>query len=181
IALSIEPTDGVFYPGIVAFDHISGFIRRNLGAPPAMSIAIFDVGGQVDTVSFNQRTDLAALNTAKEKEVREAFDLVAQGIATGDCRRIGKGATISARANQSILYKPCLEDVIQTGARYGAMGVNAAHSGTVLGVLFAGDSEPDAITACVAEITANCRYIRYLRTVNLVSGGLRIEGDRHYE
>lgn len=174
IALAIEPTDAIFYPGIIAFDHVQGKIRKNMGMPPAMNIAVFDVGGEVDTVSFNQRTDLAVLNTVKEQSVSEAFELIVQGIAAGDCALIGRGATLSARANQDILFKPCLETVIDIGNRYDAAGVSVAHSGTVLGSLFAA-AAAGKIPACVRAITQACPEIRYLKTVALIPGGLIVE------
>lgn len=180
IALAIEPTDGIFYPGVVAFDHIYGSIRQNIGKPPAMAIAVFDAGGEVDTVSFNQRTDLAELNAKKEAMVRRAFDLVSQGIATGNCELIGEGATVSALANQSILYKPCLETVIRISAEYHAVGVNAAHSGTVLGIFF-----PQLFTAeipqCIDAVSKACPDIKYLKTVRLISGGLAVERSGKHE
>ena len=174
IALSIEPTDAIFYPGIALFDHIKGRVRQSLGNPPPMRIVVFDVGGEVDTVSFNQRQDLAALNAAKEPEVRQAVEWVTRGIATGDCRLIGAAATLSARANQPILYKPCLETIIEISGRLGAVGVNVAHSGTVVGVLF-----PPQLAAsteeCIRAIGQACPAVEYVSTVNLISGGL-VEG-----
>ncbi len=173
IALAIEPTDGIFYPGIVMFDHVSGTIRRLLGAPPAMSLAVFDVGGEVNTQSFNRRQDLAALNAAKEAQVRQAVEWVTEGLRSGDCGLIGRGATLSALANQAILHKPCLETVLAIAGQYGAAGVNAAHSGTVLGILFPAGERPQ-IAACVSNVLAACPGIAYWRTVDLISGGLTI-------
>lgn len=176
IALAIEPTDGIFYPGIIMFDHLEGKIRRPLGTPPPIYIAVFDVGGQVDTLAFNNREDLAVLNKAKESQVATAVDLVTQGLKTGDARLIGQGATLSALANQTILYKPCLGQVIKISENYGAVGICAAHSGTVLGVMFcagnmAGHDE------CIKKIGSHCLEMVYLKTVQLISGGLIITGD----
>lgn len=176
IALSIEPTDGIFYPGIIMFDHVEGKIRRPLGTPPQIYIAVFDVGGQVDTLAFNNREDLAALNKAKEEQVIAAIDLVTQGIKTGDARLIGQGATLSAVANQAILYKPCLEQVIHISRDFGAVGICAAHSGTVLGVMFSAD-DMSGKDACIKEIGSHCLEVTYLKTVQLITGGLIITGD----
>ncbi|EAX47812.1 GHMP kinase [Thermosinus carboxydivorans Nor1] len=176
IALSIEPTDGLFYPGIMMMDHVYGRIRRFLGMPPALFIAVFDVGGEVDTEYFNRRSDLAILNAAKEKQVRQALDLVRRGLETGDSSLIGQGATISAIANQAILYKPCLETIVEITARFGAVGVNVAHSGTVLGVLFPADRKA-AIGPCVNAVLAACPSITFFRTVRLIAGGLTIVRD----
>ena len=173
IALEIEPTDGVFYPGIVMLDHVSGSIRRLLGAPPAMYIAVFDVGGEVNTQNFNQRSDLSDLNAAKESIVRQAVELVTEGLRYGDSQMIGRGATLSAIANQTILYKPCLNKVIAIAERHGAVGVNAAHSGTVLGILFPAD-EMSQISSCITTVAATCSDIAYWRTVQMISGGLII-------
>ena len=134
IALSIEPTDGIFYAGIVLFDHIHGSLRHYLGNAIPMSIVIFDVGGQVDTLHFNQRHDLKKLNKANECQVQRAVTLISNGLALKDISLIGKGATMSALANQSILFKPHLEEIIAIGHFWGAVGVNIAHSGTVVGV-----------------------------------------------
>lgn len=173
IALAIEPTDGIFYPGVVMLDHVRGLTRRLLGAPPPLSVLIFDAGGQVDTVEFNRRGDLAALNAAKEKDVRQAVDLVSRGLAAGDPAPIGEAATLSSLANQDILYKPCLETVIDISRRHGAVGVNTAHSGTVLGVLFPGQAGP-AMDHCRQAIAAACPELEFLRAARLIPGGLTV-------
>ncbi len=175
IALSIEPTDGIFYPGVVMFDHVCGLIRKPLGAPPPMSILIFDAGGQVDTLEFNRRRDLAELNAAKEAQVRQAVELVSRGLATGDPLAIGRGATLSALANQAILPKPCLNKVIAIAGRYGAAGINTAHSGTVIGVLFAGQPVA-ALAGCREAILQACPELRFLRQARFIGGGLKLEG-----
>jgi len=177
IALLIEPTDGIFYPGIVLFDHIHGSLRQHLGAAIPMYIAIFDVGGEIDTLHFNKRLDLKKLNEANECQVQHAVHLIRKGLAAKDIVLIGNGATISARANQKILFKPHLEDIIAIGQSWGAVGVNIAHSGTVVGVLFP-ISAIQNCPSCIAEIGKYCTGVTYLRTVQFISGGLiKQEGD----
>lgn len=174
IALTIEPTDGIFYPGISMFDHVHGLIRKSLGMPPRLFIAVFDAGGEVDTLLFNSRQDLARLNHEKESLVREAIQLVSRGIAEQDGSLIGRGATLSAVANQAILPKPCLDTFLEITPKFGAVGVNVAHSGTVMGVFFP-ENNLAAIDPCVQAILDACRDVTYLRTVRLISGGLQIE------
>ena len=176
IALGIEPTDGIFWPGIMLIDHVTGKIRRSLGKPPALTIAVLDAGGEVDTIDFNHRSDLADLNRRKEPEVLRALRLVEEGIETGDCAMIGAGATASALANQPILFKPALERIREISRSYGSVGVNAAHSGTVLGVLFDSKAEND-ISGCVAAVCRECTDVRFFRTVQMVSGGLSVVGE----
>lgn len=178
IALSIEPTDGIFYPGIMMFDHIHGRIRRSLGNPPKIIILVFDVGGEIDTLYFNRRNDLIRLNREKAGQVARALEMVMAGLKSGNSALIGQGATLSALANQKILYKPSLEKVITISNRFGALGVNAAHSGTVLGIMFDFSTLSSYYLDCIAAIQDACPDMRYLRTVKLIAGGLmKQEGE----
>ncbi|MCG2675823.1 GHMP kinase, partial [bacterium] len=46
IALSIEPTDGTLFDGIVIFDHRNGALFKFLGKAPDMEILVIDPGGR---------------------------------------------------------------------------------------------------------------------------------------
>lgn len=136
IAVGLEPSDGVFLPGIVLFEHLTGRRWEYLGEPPPLDILIIDLGGTVDTITFNRRPDLMELNQAKEAMVRQAVKLVREGLGKGEATLVAQGATISGWANQRILPKPELEFVIEMAQACGALGVNVAHSGTAIGVLY---------------------------------------------
>lgn len=171
IALAIEPTDGIFLPGIVAFDHVKGGYCDYLGEPPPMTIAVFDCGGEVDTVKFNQRKDLKDLKAKEQLSFLESYELIKEGIKTGNPVLIGKGATISSLANQHILPKKCLEKIILFGNDCGAVGVNVAHSGTVIGILF-GEEKVNDLEKCVQLVLNNCTDVSYLGSANMISGGI---------
>lgn len=141
IALSIEPSDGLMFPGITLFDHVRGKMRKFLGSAPALGILVLDLGGEVDTLCFNQRKDLAKLNQEKESQVLEALHLVEKGIKENNLALVGQGATISSLAHQIILPKPDLPELVAEVRALGALGVNVAHSGTVIGILV----EPEKI------------------------------------
>ena len=136
IALSVEPSDGVMFPGIVAFDHRAGSLARHLGQPPPMRVVALDFGGAVDTVDFNS-TDRRDALAGQAPKMAEAARLIEAGLQQGSPELIGRGASISSRANQEILPNAHLGDVMQLAAETGAVGVNVAHSGTVVGMLFA--------------------------------------------
>lgn len=140
IALSIEPTDGTLFNDIVIFDHRNGALFKILGKAPDMKIFVIDLGGKVDTLEFNKK-DLAEINRQREGEVKEALKLVEEGIEGENPELIAKGATISAFSNQKILYKPALDRIWKISQKAGALGVNIAHSGTVVGIL----AEPNKV------------------------------------
>jgi len=140
LALSIEPSDGVMFAGITLFDHRRGKIARILGKAPPARVLVFDYGGKVDTLGFNQRPSLPGLNRAKEKEVRLALQKVRRGLQCGNLDLIGEGATRSALAHQAILPKAGLAEIAGAAVKMGAKGVICAHSGTVIGVLYPRES-----------------------------------------
>ena len=134
LALLEEPTDGVMFPGIALFDHRQGKLMEELGPPPPMEIVALDFGGTVDTVEFN-REDRRSLWQSLRPETDQALALVRQGIKEGDAKRLGRGATISAEANQRVLHKRQLPDVLRFAQSLDAAGVTVGHSGTIIGVL----------------------------------------------
>ena len=139
IALGVEPSDGVMFPDIAVFDHRKGRIARSLGQPPAMRVLILDFGGGVDTLEFNRADRDDVLKNLAPK-MAEAVSLIEDGISRGDPLRIGRGATLSAQANQQVLFNPHLESAVELSREVGAVGVNVAHSGTVIGMLFRDDA-----------------------------------------
>ena len=139
IALSVEPTDGVMFPGIAMFDHLAGSIAESLGPPPPMEIVALDFGGAVDTVEFN-KVDRRPLWRSIQAETSQALELVRAGVQQGDPEMVGRGSSISALASQQVLPKPRLAEVNEFAARVGAVGVNVGHSGTIIGILL--DARP---------------------------------------
>ena len=134
LALQVEPTDGVMFPGITLFDHRAGTLVEELGPPLPLEIVALDFGGVVDTLDFNQ-VDRRAQWQAVQAETDAALALVREGLRQRDVRRLGRGASLSAAAGQQVLFKPRLPDVIEFAESVGAVGVNVAHSGAVIGVL----------------------------------------------
>ena len=134
IALSIEPTDGIMIPGVALFDHRAGIIRESLGPPPPMEIVALDLGGTVDTVQFNM-VDRFQRWQSVDEQTGEALRLLRRGIEDQDPELVGRGASISAEASQTVLAKPRLAEVKEFAESVGAVGVNVGHSGTIMGVL----------------------------------------------
>ncbi len=140
IALAIEPSDGIMLPGIALFDYQAGQVVHLLGNPPDMRVLMLEFSGGVDTQRFNAVNHAPLLLTQSE-QFEKALGLIEEGIARGDVECIGHGATTSALAHQSVLPKAQLPAVLKLAKDAGAAGVNVAHSGTVIGMLFPDDAE----------------------------------------
>ena len=92
-------------PGIALFDHLDGRIARTLGPPPPMRVLVLELAGEIDTETFNAGTRANSVYQ-DDGRFREALELIAAGVTNCDPRQIGKGATLSSRANQCVLPKP---------------------------------------------------------------------------
>jgi L-threonine kinase len=172
IALEVEPSDATFMDGIVMFDHLKGKQKERIGEIEPISLSVFDYGGKVDTLSFNSRKDLKNLNRCKAKMVKNAYRLVEKGIKTKDKKLIGKGATISSIANQNIIKKPGLINLINTlKSQKGFLGVNTAHSGTVIGVMMKNEGISEQI---IGKIKRNFPKLNYLFNTRIINGGYKI-------
>lgn len=183
ICLSIEPSDAAFYPGIIQFDYMQGRMAQPLGTCPPLKILIFDSGGMIDTIAFNRRKELPTLIKEKEPYIKEALTLFKKGLQAHDIGKIGEAATISAFANQRILYKPYLYRLHELGKTYGSLGTIIAHSGTVSGLIFP-ESDKANIAACKEEILAELVSLTYLDLVETRMEGLtyaKFNDDEEFE
>jgi len=158
---------------VVCFDHMEGKILEFLGKPPEMRILVVDSGGRVNTLEFHKRVDLAELYLKVQDQSLEALELVKRGIKKQDINLIGEGATVSALANQRILFKPELAQVISIAKAMGAVGVNVAHSGTVMGVLLPPDFSQWETLKQNLQKGLNRKLIFY--ETSLIGGGWSIE------
>ena len=175
IAARIEPTDGVFCPGIVKYAYRSGRLLESWGNPPPLKILIFDGGGTVNTLRFNRQAKVSEYYRAHRDEISKAVAMVKKGIEEKNLEVLGSGATLSGYLNQGLLFKPNLEDVIFISEKYGAVGVNVAHSGTVMGVLFSPATEIKQRLICKEEILSTCKQLRFVKEVDVISGGVEWE------
>lgn len=169
IALRVEPSDGIMLPGIAVFDHKRGNLARALGDPPPMRVLALDFGGGVDTLAFNRVNRDRALKRL-QPAFAEALALIKRGIRSRSPAEVGAGATLSALANQPLLYKPQLDPALRLSREVNGLGVNAAHSGAALGILLPDDPE----LAAYAETRARHRLrgIQRIHNRRVIGGGV---------
>lgn len=180
IAAAIEPTDGVFCPGIVLMNQIEGRVLSVYDRLPAMRIAIFDLGGTINTCAFH-----ASVGDFDEDWNREAAYTLAQfrwAMTKGDAGLLAQAATRSAMNNQHLLWKAELPALERIARKMGALGINVAHSGTVAGVLWPADYSEEILTKKALQIAAQAG-LEFMRLAWLRPGGVeikRLTGGRAY-
>jgi L-threonine kinase len=133
----IEPTDGVMYPAVVAFEHRNVRLLAKLGVLPPMTIVGIDEGGTVDTVAFNRIPK--NFTVAERDEYAQLLAEATVAVRAGDASAIGRVATRSAYLNQRLCRKRTLTAMTALSAEIGGVGVVTAHSGSTIGLLIPHD------------------------------------------
>jgi L-threonine kinase len=169
LLLKVEPTDGVMLKGIQLFDHWKGTVQEPLGEPPPLEILALEFDGTVDTVAFNE-SDRRKVSRAQTRNTLEAFRLIKAGIREKSIQKIGAGATLSALSHQNVLKKPYLERLLKLNLDLGGVGVNIAHSGSVIGLLF----NPGSFhfQSVVSKIHAELKFPVRVHRLQLRGGGI---------
>ncbi|MGJ7913160.1 GHMP family kinase ATP-binding protein [Neobacillus sp. LXY-1] len=132
IAAKIEPTDGIMYEEVVAYDHIHGEWIESFGFLPPYTLVGLDLGGTINTIEHNQ---IKKTYSEQDKDrLIVAYDLIKEGFRQNNISYICKAATISASINQKILPKPIFNQLKMLAEQVQG-GVVVAHSGTVAGIM----------------------------------------------
>lgn len=102
---------------------------------PAFEVLGFSTGSGVDTLEFTP----AEYDDRDIERFEELRVLLREGMKDHDPGLVGYVATASSRINQRYLPKPEFDRLLLLADACGAVGVQVAHSGSVVGVLFNSD------------------------------------------
>ena len=176
IAIAIEPSDGIAFAGLSHVSHTTGELFGQYSNVPLLAVSIFDVGGTVDTIAYYQSKGNRG---SQDAAYRQMLTTVGQAFRTKGDRQemlLGQAATASARLNQEHLEKPQLDAFIQSSQKKGALGVLVAHSGTVVGALWASELGASDVERRTQELAAEFDgNYSYMQTARLISGGVICE------
>ncbi len=129
----IEPSDGVMYPGAVAYQQRSCSLLSFLGQMPPLAIVGIDEGGTVETVDYDQRRGEISAN--QRTQYRKLLEHARIAIPQADTAAVGRIATASALLHQERAPKKHLNSMLKVSEETGALGIIVAHSGTMIGIL----------------------------------------------
>lgn len=152
---AIEPSDGVMYPGVVAYYHRQVRLHARLPPLPPLTIVAADEGGQVDTVEFNRRPK--PFPASARREYSRLLQTLTRALARRDLPTIGAIATRSAVMNSVLRDRPHLDAAISAADSIGALGVVVAHSGTTTGLLLS-DADPQYPSKLAAAVQRSRSY-----------------------
>ncbi|MFE2045061.1 hypothetical protein ACFXAZ_29945 [Streptomyces sp. NPDC059477] len=135
VLAAIERADSVFLDEFAL--HLSGRHRvvRRLGTRIGFHTAYITEPGTVDTAAVTE--PLLAHYRRRGTEYERCLDALLKGFSTGDPGAVARAATGSAVLSQEVLPKAAFDAVLTERERFGADGVFVAHTGCLIGYLFA--------------------------------------------
>lgn len=156
ITSTIEPTDGVMYRELVAYDYLNGRLIEVIGQLPRMILLGIDTGGTVESTLFNQIPK--DYNTEEKQLFSQALYLLKEGVQKKELSFIFEAATMSAKINEKRLAKPFFEEILGIAEENNG-GVVIAHSGTVIGILLSPDKSKQELRLIIKKIEETTRKI----------------------
>jgi len=171
MAADIEPTDNIMFKEWVLFNHLSGELIESYKAFGDLSVVILEMDEVVDTKKLRQT---GAFSKESKPNPSRALELLKEAVKCKNLKVLGQAMKLSAIENQSILFKPYLEELIGLSEAYKIVGINSAHSGSVLGIVFETDLDP-------SEFLKEAESLGYLKPYKkryihkIIEGGPSIE------
>ena len=176
ICVKVEPTDSIIFESLTLFDHLKGIKIENFGWIPRLDVLVLESDGFLDTQEF-RKNDYSRIRMENKAKVEKAFRLFKKANEKKDPSLLGKAATMSSLANQSILPKYKLEEMIERSELLGCYGVNVAHSGTVVGLIF-DKAKVDFESLMVDLKKSNIpKYYPKIYLKKMTEGGIRMIKD----
>ena len=173
LAVAIEPTDGVFFEGLACLDQVQGRLLGTYRLSGRVPLTIFDTGGTVDTLAFHREAEkrVPAYGDMQLQELRRLLTM-------GTPAALAEAATRSAFLHQAVLPKPNLLEFLHDARACGALGLNVAHSGTVVGVFWPPSLLAQQIARQTKQLQAKHANLSLWGQVYLQEGGIEFQYQR---
>jgi L-threonine kinase len=168
----LEPTDSTVFRLPTLFEHQGAASRIACRPLPPLEMLLLE-GRDILLTADYHRLDRQMALQGHASQLEAAWDLFRQGCAKQESRLIGEAATISAIASQQILAKPMFNELLALAEKLDLYGVNVAHSGSLVGLLF--DTRRHDAEEIIHALTAmgTARYYPDQHRLSLIAGGVR--------
>lgn len=172
LAAEIEPTDSIFIDKNSIFNPLNGTVIKYLGNLTNAKVVILEPNKVLDTMKIRLRQDYNRLKVENKEVIKKSFALLEEGLKKNNLSLVGEACTLSSLANENIEKKEYLNEIIKISKKYGAYGVNIAHSGTVVGILIDKFMNDKKMIDALCESNINSVYNK-IYTLNIINGGIK--------
>lgn len=168
----LEPTDSTMFSGFTLFDHNQGLTAAEYGSMSNMDILILESPLTIKTESYH-RVDHSRALLASANQLHRANRKLANAIKFDDAYQLGLSSTTSAIESQKILPKPHFCSLLNLVEKHDLFGLNVAHSGSVIGLLFnAKQHDIEKVMFDMRQLGINTSYPQWHHH-NVIAGGVR--------
>ncbi|PID85575.1 MAG: hypothetical protein CSB13_07355 [Chloroflexi bacterium] len=170
LATQIESTDSTLFSGLAMFDPINGHLIESFPETPPLIVIVIDPGKVVDPIKYHKQD---YQNTLKELAPTHqiAFAFLKQGLLFRDWEMVGRASTLSATAQQKIVFNPFLDKTLKFAKSVSALGICRTHCGSVLGLLL--DPVKVDVNAIYQYARSHLPAQAKISITSLVAGGPR--------
>lgn len=172
--LKVEATDHSAYPQATIMNHVTGEVFAQFPYTFGLSVLVLEPSETVDTRESMHEISLHQ-SKVKEKEYKRLFKELVEAYEKEDLAWLADIAWTSALLNEQILEKPLLHPLEQLTKKAGVLGLNIAHTGSIIALWFDETKiRAKALKKYVREIDKN-HYYKQLSVYHTVPGGIRRE------
>lgn len=132
VAAKIEPTDSVGFCKWTVMNPLTGEIFEQFDFTEELYVYMLEPVEHIDTIALERMT--ANVNY-DQKQSGVIFEAMLDALRQKNVEKIGKLATQSAILNEKRLHKPYFKALCDFVTCNHLLGLNVAHSGTVVGLL----------------------------------------------
>ena len=172
LCVGLEPTDSTLFHALTLFDHKAGQVLARHAWQPEVDLLILESHDQLLTCDYHRRDRHAPLLEGAPL-LAKAWHHMEQAAERRDAAELGQATTLSAIANQRLLVKPLFTQLLALVEREDLLGLNVAHSGTVVGLLLDPACHDRERLATFLSHPPFCEHYPHLHHTRMVAGGVR--------
>ena len=164
---TIEPTDSTIFTPMTIYEQNQGSGWQSLGSlqKKARVLALGQPGSEDTVASRHARP--------QPPRVSSCFQLLTDAVRQNDLELLGRAATCSSRKWQDRLNYPGLAEIIEISQNCGCAGVNIAHSGNVMGIIYQQDKADIAGFMETIDRRGLSVYYPQQHKYDIIAGGIR--------
>lgn len=157
ICLAIERTDSILFPTLTLFEQKNGSVRESSGWAPQFYVVVLEPDETLETEVFHSQENERLFFQQREL-FAEVYQYYVGAVKEKSLKMLGEAATQSALLNQEILAKPYFSELMKLRQYHQWLGVNVAHSGSVVGLMIEKAEEIPAVLEVIKKSTVSRWY-----------------------
>jgi len=172
LCVEIEPTDSVMFKGIALFKHLKCELVELIDQGFTCNIAILELEDCISTVRL--RNEGAFDQNIEDSEL--LFSKFILGLKSENYDIVRESMLNSALRNQCVLEKKYLSEINDMALLFSAIGINVAHSGSIIGVMFESEINLEKFIEAF-KVTSYSKLYSKIRKTKVISGGWIINSE----